>query len=133
MKLTDRDFWTWWAVIALMPVFMGIFAVLVMPPALRISHPAALELFFVWEIAGLAGGWRSYREIQGKGWMVSSLICWARICPLLVVSSVLWAGVRMHNGVEGLASFMISCISWGVCLIPLLPGVYLYKRYCSTD
>lgn len=133
MKLTDRQFLTWWAVIALMPVFMGIFTVLVMPPVLRISHPAALELFFVWEIACLAGGWRSYREIQGKGWMASSLICWTKICPLLVISSVLWSGIRMHDGAEGLTSFMVSCISWGVSIIPLLPGVYLYKRYCSTD
>ena len=36
MKLADRMFLTWWAVIALMPVFMGIFAVLVMTPVLRI-------------------------------------------------------------------------------------------------
>ena len=131
MKLTDKRFWIWWAIIALMPVFMGVFAVLVMPPAFRISHSAALDLFLVWEIACLAGGWRSYREIQGKGWMASSLVCWTKICPLLVVLSVLLAVIRMHDGFEGLLSFMVSCISWGVGIIPLLLGVYLYKRYCS--
>ena len=78
MKLTDKRFWIWWAIIALMPVFMGVFAVLVMPPAFRISHSAALDLFLVWEIACLTGGWRSYREIQDKGWMVSSLVCWTK-------------------------------------------------------
>lgn len=133
MKLTDKRFWIWWAIIALIPVFMGIFAILVIPPAFRISNPAMLELFFVWEIAYLAGGLRSYREIQNKGWIASSLVCWTKVCPLLIMSSVMWAGIRTHDGFEGLASFMISCISFGVGVIPLLLGMFSYKRYCLMD
>lgn len=130
MKLTYKRFWIWEGMMALMPVMMSIFVVLVLAPDFTISNPTDRELFFVWEIAYLAGGLLSSREKQDKGWTASAFACWIIVFPIVVILSFLWADIRIHDGFGGLAHFMISCISWGFSIIPLLLGVYLYKKYC---
>lgn len=128
MKLTYKRFWIWEGMMALMPVMMSIFVVLVLAPDFIISNPTDRELFFVWEIAYLAGGLLSFREKQDKGWTASAFVCWIIVFPIVVILSFLWADIRIHDGFGGLAHFMISCISWGFSIIPLLLGVYLYKK-----
>lgn len=130
MKPTDKRFWIWEGMMALMPVMMGVFVMLM--PDFGIPSSKDLELFFVWEIAYLAGGLLSYREMQGNDWAASAFACWIIVCPIVVILSVLWADIRIHDGFGGLAFFMISCISWGFSIIPLLLGVYLYKKYCPA-
>jgi len=130
MKLPYKKFWIWEGMMALMPVMMSIFVVLVLAPDFIISNPTDRELFFVWEIAYLAGGLLSFREKQGKGWTASAFACWIIVFPIVVILSFLWADIRIHDGFGGLAHFIISCISWGFSIIPLLFGVYLYKKYC---
>ncbi|MBO5061538.1 MAG: hypothetical protein J6C31_02810 [Prevotella sp.] len=130
MKLTYKRFWIWEGMMALMPVMMSIFVVLVLAPDFIISNPTDRELFFVWEIAYLAGGLLSFRKKQDKGWTASAFACWIIVFPIVVILSFLWADIRIHDGFGGLAHFIISCISWGFSIIPLLLGVYLYKKYC---
>lgn len=130
MKQPYKRFWIWEGMMALMPVMMSIFVVLVLASDFIISNPTDRELFFVWEIAYLAGGLLSFREKQDKGWTASAFVCWIIVFPIVVILSFLWADIRIHDGFGGLAHFMISCISWGFSIIPLLLGVYLYKKYC---
>lgn len=103
---------------ALMPVMMSIFVVLVLAPDFIISNPTDRELFFVWEIAYLAGGLLSSREKQDKGRTASAFACWIIVFPIVVILSFLWADIRIHDGFGGLAHFIISCISWGFSIIP---------------
>lgn len=128
MKPTDKRFWIWEGMMVIIPVMMGIFVVSVLAPDFIISNPTDRELFFVWEIAYLLGGLLSYRQIQNKGWTTSAYACWIIVCPIVVILSFLWAGIRIHGEFQGWVYFMISCISWGFSIIPLLFGVYLYKR-----
>lgn len=62
MKQPYKRFWIWEGMMALMPVMMSIFVVLVLAPDFIISNPTDRELFFVWEIAYLAGGLLSFRR-----------------------------------------------------------------------
>lgn len=133
MKLTDKRFWIWLAIIALMPVMMDIFGGVVLIHDLFIIDSTGWELFFVWEIAYLTGGLLSYRKMQGKGWIKSAFTCWTIVCPLIVILSFLWASIRIVEGFQGLAYFVISCISLGGSIIPLFLGTYLYKRHFPTD
>jgi hypothetical protein len=64
--------------------------------------------------------------------ITGSIICWGIVCPLIVIPSFIWAGIRIHDGFGGVAYFMISCISWGVSILPLLLGVHLYKKITSV-
>lgn len=47
---------------------------------------------------------------------------------LLLGISLIWAGLRIHDGFSGLAYFMISCISWDFSILPLMACTWLYKN-----
>ena len=87
-----------------------------------------IELFLLWEIAYLVGGLLTYRKLQSLKWLKCALLCWGIVCPLLLCSSFIWAGIRIHDGFSGLAYFMISGISLGFSIIPLMAGTWLFKN-----
>lgn len=131
MKLTDKRFWIWCVIAALMPVMMSVFAALILigvESASELFYYRNLEIFLIWEITYLLGGFLSYPKLQSNGWIRSSFICWGITCPFLIIFSFLWAGIRIHDGFTGLYYFMISCISWAFSILPLLLGTYLYKN-----
>lgn len=131
MKLTDKPFWIWIVIIALMPVMMGIFAGFVLEGIEAISElfqVINIELFLLWEISYLIGGLLTYRKLQDLSWLKCAFLCWRIVCPLLLCSSFIWAGIRIHDGFGGLACFMISCISWGFSILPLMIVTWLYKK-----
>lgn len=129
MKLIDKRFWIWIAMIALMPVMMGVFTgcVLVETFAELFYYPN-IELFLLWEIAYLVGGLLSYHKLQSFNWLKCALLFWGIVCPLLLCSSFIWAGIRIHDGFSGLAYFMISGILWGFSILPLMVCTWLYKN-----
>ncbi|MBD5636357.1 MAG: hypothetical protein HDP28_00840 [Clostridia bacterium] len=129
MKLIDKRFWIWIAMIALMPVMMGVFTgcVLVETFAELFYYPN-IELFLLWEIAYLVGGLLSYHKLQSFNWLKCALLFWGIVCPLLLCSSFKWAGIRIHDGFSGLAYFMISGILWGFSILPLMVCTWLYKN-----
>ncbi len=131
MKLTDKRFWIWIAIIGLVPVMMGIFAGFVLEATGTISElfqVINLELFLLWEISYQIGGMLTYRKFQDYGWLKTAFLCWGIVCSSLLGSSFLWAGIRIHDGFSGLAYFMISVISWGFSILPLMAGTWLYKN-----
>ena len=113
---------------------MGLFAITVLiSPYVSLEfsdllHSENIEIFIIWEIAYLLASALSYRKVVSSGTITGSIICWGIVCPLIVIPSFIWAGIRIHDGFGGVAYFMISCISWGVSILPLLLGVYLYKK-----
>ena len=129
MKLIDKRFWIWIAMIALMSVMMGVFTgcVLVETFAELFYYPN-IELFLLWEIAYLVGGLLSYHKLQSFNWLKCALLFWGIVCPLLLCSSFIWAGIRIHDGFSGLAYFMISGILWGFSILPLMVCTWLYKN-----
>ena len=129
MKLIDKRFWIWIAMIALIPVMMGVFTgcVLVETFAELFYYPN-IELFLLWEIAYLVGGLLSYHKLQSFNWLKCALLFWGIVCPLLLCSSFIWAGIRIHDGFSGLAYFMISGILWGFSILPLMVCTWLYKN-----
>ena len=128
MKLTDKRFWIWIVIIALMPIMMGVFTgfVLVDSFAELFNYPN-IELFLLWEIAYFAGGFLIYSKLHNFNLLKCPFLCWGIVCPLLLCSSFIWAGIRIHDGFTGLAFFMISCVSWGFSIFPLMVGIWLYK------
>ena len=131
MKLTDKRFWIWIVIITIMPVMMGVFTGLgLCNTFIELFHYQNIELFLLWEIAYLIGGLLFYRKLYELNWIKCAFRCWGIICPLLLCSSFIWAGIRIHDGFSGLAYFMISCISWGFSIVSLMVGTWLYKRYC---
>ena len=131
MKLTDKRFWIWIAIITIMPVMMGVFTgCFLVDTFSELFYYPNIELFLLWEIAYLIGGLLSYRKLYELNWKKCAFLCWGIVCPLLLCSSFIWAGIRIHDGFSGLAYFMISCISWGFSIVPLMVGTLLYKRYC---
>lgn len=136
MKLIDKRFWMWVVTITFIPVMMAIFAVLILigiNSNSELFNCTNLEIFLIWEITYLLVGLLSYDKLRSKGWIITSFICWGVVCPFIVVLSFIWAGIRIHDGFEGLAYFMISCISWGSSILPLLLGVYVYKKKYSEN
>ena len=130
MKLTDKRFWIWIVIITIMPVMMGVFTgCFLVDTFSELFYYPNIELFLLWEIAYLIGGLLSYRKLYELNWKKCAFLCWGIVCPLLLCSSFIWAGIRIH-GFSGLAYFMISCISWGFSIVPLMVGTWLYKRYC---
>ena len=131
MRLTDKRFWIWIAIITIMPVMMGVFTgCFLVDTFSELFYYPNIELFLLWEIAYLIGGLLSYRKLYELNWKKCAFLCWGIVCPLLLCSSFIWAGIRIHDGFSGLAYFMISCISWGFSIVPLMVGTWLYKRYC---
>ena len=131
MRLTDKRFWIWIAIITIMPVMMGVFTgCFLVDTFSELFYYPNIELFLLWEIAYLIGGLLSYRKLYELNWKKCAFLCWGIVCPLLLCSSFIWAGIRIHNVFSGLAYFMTSCISWGVSIVPLMAGTWLYKRYC---
>lgn len=131
MKLTDKQFWVWIVIIAFIPVMMIIFTNLVfigIEYASELFQVINIELFLLWEIIYMIGGILTYRKFQNLNWLKCAFLCWGIVCPLLLCSSFIWAGIRIHDGFSGLAYFMISGISWGFSFIPLLAGAWLYKN-----
>ena len=130
MKLTDKRFLIWIIMIAIMPFMMGVFTGLVLCNTFsELFHYQNIELFLLWEITYLIGGLIFYRKLYDLNWIQCAFLCWGIVCPLLLCSSFIWAGIRIHNGFSGLAYFVVSCISWGVSIVPLMAGSWLYKRY----
>lgn len=130
MKLTDKRFLIWIIMIAIMPFMMGVFTGLVLCNTFsELFHYQNIELFLLWEIIYLSGGLLSYHKLYDLNWIQCAFLCWGIVCPLLLCSSFIWAGIRIHNGFSGLAYFVVSCISWGVSIVPLMAGSWLYKRY----
>lgn len=130
MKLTDKRFWIWIVIITIMPVMMGVFTgCFLVDTFSELFYYPNIELFLLWEIAYLIGGLLFYRKLYELNWIKCAFLCWGIVCPLLLCSSFIWAGIRIH-GFSGLAYFMISCISWGFSIVPLMVGTLLYKRYC---
>ena len=129
MKLTDKRFWIWIVIITIMPIMMGVFTgcVLVETFAELFYYPN-IELFLLWEIAYLVGGLLSYHKLQSFNWLKCALLFWGIVCPLLLCSSFIWAGIRIHDGFSGLAYFMISGILWGFSILPLMVCTWLYKN-----
>ena len=138
MILTDKKFWIWVGMCAIIPFIMGLFAITVLiSPYVNLEFSDLLnsenvEIFIIWEIAYLLASALSYRKVVSSGTITGSIICWGTVCPSIVFSSFIWAGIRIHDGFGGVAYFMISCISWGVSILPLLLGVYLYKKITSV-
>lgn len=138
MRLTDKRFGIWVGMCAIIPFLMGLFAITVLISpyvCLEFSdllHSENIEVFIIWEVAYLLASALSYRKVASGGTVTSSIICWVIACPLILVLSFIWAGVRIHDGFGGLAYFMISCISWGFSILPLLLGVHLYKKRISV-
>lgn len=138
MILTDKRFWIWANICAIIPFIMGLFAItLLISPYINLEfsdllHSENIEIFIIWEIAYLLASALSYKKVVSSGTITGSIICWGIVCPLIVFSSFIWAGIRIHDGFGGVAYFMISCISWCVSIVPLLLGVYLYKRITSV-
>lgn len=65
MKLTDKRFWIWIAIIALMPIMMGVFTGCVLVDTFaELFYYRNFELFLLWEIAYLVGGLLTYRKSQ---------------------------------------------------------------------
>ena len=131
MKLIAKRFWIWCVIVAFMPVMISVFAALILIGVDSVSelfYNKNLEIFLVWEITYLLGGFLSYPKLQSNGWIRSSFICWGMTCPFLIIFSFLWAAIRIHDGFTGLCYFMISCISWAFSILPLLLGTYLYKN-----
>lgn len=131
MKLTDKRFWLWIAIIVLVPVMMGIFAGFVLEVTGTISElfqVINIELFLLWEISYLIGGIFTYRKFQDLNWLKYAVRCYVIVCPLVLCSSFIWAGIRIHDGFSGLAYFMISSISWGFSIFPLMAGTWLYNK-----
>ena len=86
MNLTDKRFWIWCVIAALMPVMMSVFAALILigvESASELFYYKNLEIFLIWEITYLLGGFLSYPKLQSNGWICSSLICWGITCPFL--------------------------------------------------
>lgn len=135
MMLNDKKFWIWMGMCAIIPILMGLFAtaVLISPyVSLEFSdllHSENIEVFTIWEVAYLLASALSYRKVVSSGMVMSSIICWGIACPLIMISSFIWAGVRIHDGFAGVAYFMISCISWGFSLFPLLLVSYIFKSF----
>lgn len=138
MILTDKRFWIWASICAIIPFIMGLFAITILiSPYINLEfsdllHSENIEIFIIWEIAYLLASTLSYRKVVSSGTITGSIICWGIVCPLIVFSSFIWAGIRIHDGFRGVAYFMISCISWCASIVPLLLGVYLYKRITSV-
>lgn len=131
MKLTDKRFWIWIAIIVLVPVMMGIFAGFVLEVTGTISElfqEINIELFLLWEISYLIGGIFTYRKFQDLNWLKCAFRCYEIVCPLVLCSSFIWAGIRIHDGLSGLAYFMISSISWCFSIFPLMAGTWLYNK-----
>ena len=61
-----------------------------------------IGLVLLWEIAYLVGGLLTYRKLQSIKWLKCALLCWGIVCPLLLCSSFIWAGIRIHDGFSGL-------------------------------
>ncbi len=79
MKLTDNRFGIWCVIAALMPVMMSVFAALILigvESASELFYYKNLEIFLIWEITYLLGGFLSYPKLQSNGWIRSSFICW---------------------------------------------------------
>lgn len=131
MMLTDKRFWIYAVIIALMPVMMTVFTGLVLFEGKfsGLFHSDNTEIFLVWELAYISGGLLAYHKIQDLNWIQYSFFSWVIVCPLLNGLSFIWAGVRIHDGFTGVAYFMISLIAWGFSIIPLLAGVWLYRKY----
>lgn len=138
MKLTDKRFWIWVGMCAIIPFIMGLFAITVLISPYGsfefsdLFHSENIEVFIIWEVAYLLASALSYRKVVSSGMVMSSIICWGIACLLIMFSSFIWAGIRIHDGFGGLAYFMISCISCGLSILPLLLGVYLYKKRTSV-
>ena len=131
MKLTDKRFWIWIVIITIMPIMMGVFTgCFLVDTFSELFYYPNIELFLLWEIAYLIGGLLFYRKLYELNWITCAFLYWGIVCPLLLCSSFIWAGIRIHDGFSGLAYFMTSCISWGVSIVPLMAGTWLYKRYC---
>lgn len=138
MKLTDKRFWIWVGMCAIIPFIRGLFAITILiSPYVNLEfsdllHSVNIEVFIIWEVAYLLASALSYRKVLSSGTVMSSIICWGIACLLIVFSSFIWAGIRIHDGFEGVAYFMISCISGGLSILPLLLGAYLYKKGTSV-
>lgn len=132
MKLTDKRFWIWIFITALIPIIMSAFVTLVIESDFGISNHYDLELIFIWEMAYWVGGLLSYREILLESCIRSSLFCWVIVCPIIVILTVLWAEFRIQGGFQGLAFLCITCISWAFSILPLLFAIYLYNKKFLT-
>lgn len=59
MKLTDKRFWIWCVIAALIPVMMSVFTALILigvDSASELFYYKNLEIFLIWEITYLLGG-----------------------------------------------------------------------------
>lgn len=131
MKLKNKQFWVYIGIIVLMPIMMSVFTGLVFMKGnfVELFHSINAELFLIWEFAYIIGGLISYRKIGYLNWIQYSFLCWIVVCPFINVLSFIWAGLRIQDGFTGLAYFMISLIAWGFTIIPLMTGMWLYKKY----
>lgn len=128
MKLTDKRFWIWLTIIAFMPVVMSAFAALFLVNSVsELLYFRNVELFIVWEISYMSGGFLTYRKMNNNAWRKGAFICWGVCGAFLLIATFVWAAIRISDGFSGLAYFVISCLSLCFSLFPLLLCVYLYK------
>lgn len=138
MKLTDKRFWIWEGMLATIPFIMALFAIIVLISAntsfefSELLYPENIEIFAIWEITYLLAGALSYKKVKSSSWIASSFIGWGIACPLIAVSTFIWAGIRIHDGFRGLAYLMISIISWGGSILPLLFANYILLSLFSN-
>ena len=98
MKLTDKRFWIWIVIITIMPVMMGVFTgCFLVDTFSELFYYPNIELFLLWEIAYLIGGLLFYRKLYELNWIKCAFLCWGIVCPLLLCSSFIWAGIRIHD------------------------------------
>lgn len=135
MMLNDKKFWIWVGMCAIIPFLMGVFAItaLISPYSdfkySELFYSINIKLFIIWEVAYLLAATLSYRKIISRNCGLSALICWGIVCPIIVVSSFIFASIEIHDGFTGLAYLMISCISWVFSLFPLLLIGYIFKSF----
>ena len=139
MMLNDKKFWIWVGMCAIIPFIMGVFAItaLIYPYSdykyseffAELFNSINIKIFIIWEVAYMLAATLSYRKIISRNWGLSALICWGIGCPIIVVSSFIFASIEIHDGYEGLAYIMITCISWGFSLSPLLLVSYIFKSF----
>jgi len=99
MKLTDKRFWIWIIIIALMPVMMAIFTGFILVDTFsELYHYQNIELFLLWEIAYLVGGVLTYSKLHNLNWLTCAFFCWVIVMfPILNIPVYIAAMRRSSN------------------------------------
>lgn len=98
-----------------------------------ITNHNVLEFCGIWVISIFSIGLTIFNEIQNKSWRTISIMLWSRVRSCIFIPIILWMLLRINNGFEAIAYLLISCLTWGACICPLLLGMYLYKKFYPSQ